>query len=190
MAGKFIKSAITTEDWPDSTMIEVGIVGRSNAGKSTIINVIAGHKGLARTSSSPGKTDILNFFEIDKKFVLVDMPGYGYAARGQTARDSWTPMIENYLKNRTNLKGVILVMDIQRDWSEDEINLVNWVAQNDLKVILALNKMDKLNQKELAARKKEFKNIHSVDDIVITSTKHKETIELLLRSVFDNILRT
>lgn len=190
MAAKFIKSATELTGCPASSLPEVGFVGRSNAGKSSIINALAKQKHLARVSQAPGKTDVLNFYEFDDKFMLVDMPGYGYASRGQQARDSWTPMIENYLQGRQQLKGVVLVMDVQRPWSEDEFNLVNWLREYDLPVILVLNKVDKLNQKEKAQKNREFASIDSVAAIVFTSADKKIGVDELNRAIFNNFFKS
>ncbi len=188
MIAKFIKSAADSRGWPENNSPEVGMVGRSNAGKSSIINKLAGQKNLARVSQAPGKTALLNFYQMDR-YTLVDMPGYGYASRGKSERDAWTPMIEEYLQNRENLKGVVLVMDIQRDWSVDERNLVSWLDQNGVPVVVALNKADKLNQKEMAERKRAMKSIRDVRGIVYTSAEKKTGIDDLNRMIFDTFLK-
>lgn len=190
MAARFIKSAANLEGCPLSQLPEVGIVGHSNAGKSTLINAMAKQKHLARVSQSPGKTDLLNFFEFDQKFMLVDMPGYGYAARGHKAREVWAPMIEDYLRDRENLQGVVLVFDMARKWSQDEKNLVDWLADCGLPVILALNKVDKFNQKQLAAKKREFEAIPGVMDRLYISADRGQGVQDLLRTVFDKLIRT
>lgn len=190
MIAKFIKSASKLEECPESSLPEVGFVGRSNAGKSSLINAITKHKNIARVSSAPGKTDLLNFYEIDSKFMLVDMPGYGYATRHQDLKESWTPMIESFLQHRENLKGVVLVADIKRPWGKDEENLVGWLANYGLPVVVAANKIDKLNQKDLSAKKREFDAIDGVSTTIYTSSTKHTGIDNLLRTVFDKIIRT
>lgn len=190
MAARFIKSAANFEGCPASALPEVGIVGRSNSGKSSLINALTKQKGLARVSQSPGKTELLNFFSVDNRYVLVDMPGYGYAARGHAAREAWGPMIEDYLQYRENLKGVILVVDVARDWSQQEGELVDWLAQFGVPVILAINKIDRLNQKEKASRRREYDAVTSVLDRVYTSAAKGLGVKDLERTIFEKLLRT
>ena len=122
--------------------------------------------------------------------MLVDMPGYGYAARGHAARDAWAPMIEGYLRDRENLKGVVMVMDVCRPWREDESNLVEWLLNFDRPVVLALNKVDKLNQKERAAKEREFAAMQDVSAVVYVSAYRRQGIDDLLRTVFEKLLRS
>lgn len=189
MSSQFIKSAADQGGYPVSRLPELAIVGRSNAGKSSFINAIAKRKSLARVSSTPGKTDLLNFYEIDAKFMLVDMPGYGYAARSEVERKKWSPMIETYLQTRENLRGVALIFDINRPWSQDEASLVDWLDDQGVKVILVLNKVDKLNQKELNSKKREFAEIPGVIDTIFTSAAKGQGIDTFIRSVFENMFR-
>jgi GTP-binding protein len=186
MAGKFIKSAADFEGCPPPKLAEIGIVGRSNSGKSTLINAISKQKNLAKTSQTPGKTQLLNFFDIDGKYVLVDMPGYGYAARSQEQKSAWSPMIEQYLQYRDNLAIVILVMDVNRAWSQDEQNLVEWLANFGLPVVLAVNKCEKLNQSQKVAKSREFAEIDCVAATVFVSAEQRIGIDELMRTVFEN----
>jgi len=129
---QFIKSAVLAKDYPNHNMAEVAIAGRSNAGKSSFINGLAKSK-IAKVSSTPGKTRLLNFFNMEDSYVLTDMPGYGFAARSGNELREWQQMIETYLTTRENLKGLILVMDIRRSWTNDEeimrLFLKNMVSQ-------------------------------------------------------------
>lgn len=107
------------KDFPESKMKEIAMAGRSNAGKSSLINIWANTK-IAKVSQSPGKTRLLNFFNMNNSYIIVDMPGYGYASRGGDEVTAWRKMVENYLKQRPQLAGLVLVMDIARDWEDDE----------------------------------------------------------------------
>jgi GTP-binding protein len=189
MSAKFIKSASDLTGWPETRLPEVGIVGRSNAGKSSVVNALTNHKKLAKVSSTPGKTALLNFFEIDKKFILVDMPGYGYASRARTERQMWTDMIESYLASRQQLRGVMLVIDCQRPWSQDESNLVTWLNDYDVNVMLVVNKIDKLNQKELNIMKQHYSKVDIVQGICYVSASQKKGFQELNQKIFNLFIK-
>ena len=144
VSATFVTSAATPDGFPPPTLPELAVVGRSNVGKSTLINALVGNAGLARTSRTPGRTRLLNWFEIDKKFHLVDLPGYGYAEVNKDLRDSWRPLIETYLGKRTVLAGVLLLIDVRRGVQEEELDFIPWLAERALPVVVALTKADKL----------------------------------------------
>jgi GTP-binding protein len=123
---------------------EVAVVGRSNVGKSSLINALVGQDGLARTSRTPGRTRLINWFAVEERFHLVDLPGYGYAQVNQATRDSWRPLIEGYLAERTSLAGVLLLIDIRRGVQDEELDFVPWLDQRATPVTVALTKADKL----------------------------------------------
>jgi len=128
-------------------------LGRSNAGKSSLLNALSNSRKLAQVSSSPGKTRLLNFFDVDAKYRIVDLPGYGFAARSQAERTEWSQMVENFLSVRGNLTGALLIMDIRRDWSLDETHLLEWLQTRDLPLAIALTKSDKLGKNDIQKRK-------------------------------------
>ncbi len=134
-------------------MPEVAFLGRSNAGKSSLLNALANQKKLAMVSASPGKTRLLNFFDVDAKYRIVDLPGYGFAARSKSEREEWSQMVENFLGTRENLRGALLVMDIRRDWTLDETHLLEWLMARDLPMAIALTKSDKLGESDIRKRK-------------------------------------
>lgn len=179
MAGKisFIKSAVLPKDYPIHHKLEVAFMGRSNAGKSSLINNLSKSK-IAKVSQTPGKTRLLNFFDFDK-YVLVDMPGYGYASRSGSEIAEWQPMIEEYLSERDSLVGLVLVMDIRRKWTKDELILSQFVQSHGRPVAIALTKADKITkteaQKFLAKHKKDSK-INAI--FVISNTKQSGYEEL------------
>ncbi|MDD2762088.1 MAG: ribosome biogenesis GTP-binding protein YihA/YsxC, partial [Methylomonas sp.] len=128
---------------PDQGM-EIAFAGRSNAGKSSAINTLVQQNALARVSKTPGRTQLLNFFEIDEQRKLVDLPGYGYAKVPEAVKRDWQKMMENYLKNRQALCGIVLVMDIRHPLTEFDWQMVGWCEHSKLPLHILLTKSDKL----------------------------------------------
>jgi GTP-binding protein len=151
----FITSAAKPEQFPPESLPELAVVGRSNVGKSSLINALTGQDGLARTSRTPGRTRLVNWFEVNGKFLLVDLPGYGYAEVSRDMRESWRPLIESYLADRTSLAGVLLLVDVRRGPGEEELDFVPWLDQREIPVVVALTKSDKLpkNKRNLEVMK-------------------------------------
>ncbi|RII28073.1 MAG: YihA family ribosome biogenesis GTP-binding protein [Geobacter sp.] len=147
---EFIKSAVKPRDYPPAELPEVAFVGRSNVGKSSLINVLAGRKGLVRTSSTPGRTQLINFFNINNVLNLVDLPGYGYAKAPPDVRKQWQPMIETYLAERDTLKAVVLILDIRRTPSGGDLDMLHWLHRYNIPPIIVLTKCDKLSKNERA----------------------------------------
>lgn len=147
----FVISAAEPTGFPPGRAPEVAFVGRSNVGKSSLINDLTGHGGLARTSRTPGRTRLINWFEvaITKSRVLhfVDLPGYGYAEVGVEMRKRWRPLIEAYLE-RPNLAVVVLLLDARRDVGPDELDFMAWLAERKLQAIVVVTKADKLSKHE------------------------------------------
>jgi len=146
----FIKSAVKPKDFPPAELPEVAFVGRSNVGKSSLINVLSGRKALVRTSSTPGRTQLINFFDINGILTLVDLPGYGYAKAPPDVRKQWGPMIETYLAKRENLKTVVLILDIRRIPSDGDLDMLGWLQRYNIPPIIVLTKCDKLSKNERA----------------------------------------
>jgi GTP-binding protein len=146
---EFVTSATEPSQFPAGGLPEIAFAGRSNVGKSSLLNALLGRKSLARVSRTPGRTRLLNFFRVvvaDKngaEFVFVDLPGYGYAKVAKAVREQWGPMIEGYLSARSALRGVVLLTDVRRG-EQDEINLVRWVQEQGLGLIAVATKIDKL----------------------------------------------
>jgi len=141
---RFVISAAKPEDFPPGRLPELAVVGRSNVGKSSLINALVHQQGLARTSRTPGRTRLLNWFEVDERFHLVDLPGYGYAAVDKDMRAGWQPLIEAYLDKRDVLAGVLLLIDVRRGPEEEELDFVPWLEQRKVPIVVALTKADKL----------------------------------------------
>ncbi len=147
---RFIKSAVEMTDWPTGGEPEVTFVGRSNVGKSSLINSLVGRKDLARTSNTPGRTQLINFFSVNETIRFVDLPGYGFSRTPASVKRGWGPMIERYLLERENLKLVILLLDARRMPSEQDISIAAWLKTHDLPTLYVLTKIDKLSGNELA----------------------------------------
>jgi GTP-binding protein len=147
---EFIKSAVKPKDYPEITLPEVAFVGRSNVGKSSLINVLVNRKSLVRTSSTPGRTQLINFFDVNGRLVLVDLPGYGYAKAPPELRKQWQPMIETYLAERENLRAVVLILDIRRIPSDGDLQMLRWLDTYGVPPIIVVTKCDKLSKNEQA----------------------------------------
>ena len=154
-SAKFICSAVTPEQYPPADLPEVAFAGRSNVGKSSLINKILNRKKLVRTSKTPGRTQLLNFFEINELYRFVDLPGYGYAKVPAEVQKRWRPMVETYLTSRLNMRGMVLLLDIRREPSREDLNLWRWLQTMSIKVLTVITKVDKLSRnkrnKQIAA---------------------------------------
>ena len=172
---EFILSAAAVRHMPPDHGAEVAIAGRSNVGKSTFINVLTGIRKLARTSKTPGRTQLINFFLINKTFSFVDLPGYGYAKVPASVRKKWGPMIETYLSTRKTLKGVALIMDIRRFPSIQELNFIEWLYYYNIPGILILTKADKLSKTKQLTQQAIIGKALSVDkdDLILFSAKSR-----------------
>jgi len=144
----FIKSAAKAKDYPVSELPEIAFAGRSNVGKSSLVNVLVNRRNLVRTSSTPGRTQLINFFDVNERLVLVDLPGYGYAKAPPDVRKQWKPMIETYLTKRENLRGVVLILDIRRIPSDGDLEMLGWLDAWNMPAIIVLTKWDKLSKNE------------------------------------------
>ena len=145
-SAEFVKSAVKPANYPPAALPEIAFSGRSNVGKSSLINTLVNRKHLVKTSSTPGRTQLINFFIINKTISFVDLPGFGYAKVPASVRKSWGPMIETYLTTRNTLKGVVLIMDIRRIPGVQELNFIEWFHYFNIPSILILTKSDKLSK--------------------------------------------
>ena len=137
-----------TSKFPTYELPEVAFAGRSNVGKSSLINSLLCRKNLARTSSSPGKTVTINFYNVNNEFFLVDLPGYGYAKASEAERAKWGKMIEKYLRTREQLRAVILLIDIRHAPTKDDVMMFEWITSNGLEPIIAATKLDKIKRSQ------------------------------------------
>ena len=147
---EFVWAATEPGRFPPPRLPEIAFAGRSNVGKSSAINRLLGRRGLARTSSTPGRTQQLNFFAVDDRLVFVDLPGYGYARVSQAARAAWRPLVESYLGTREALAGVVLLVDVRRGLETEEHELLEFVAAHDVPAVVLATKVDKLRRGERA----------------------------------------
>ena len=144
---EFIGGMAEKHGWrPDSPLPEVAFAGRSNVGKSSLLNALVRRKSFARVSRTPGRTREINFFRVNNNFVLVDLPGYGYARISKERKAEWRPMIESYLRRTTQLRGIVLLLDIRREPSEDDRAMLDFLAEVEVPTIVALTKTDKLSK--------------------------------------------
>jgi GTP-binding protein len=194
---KFLISVAGTEQFPQDSGREVAFAGRSNAGKSSAINAILARKGLARTSKTPGRTKLLNFFEVEPGQRIIDLPGYGYARASPVEKKQWTALVGK-LPQRENIAGLFLIVDIRRGFMESDMQLVEWAASAGWELHILLAKADKLNQRERAAVLKDAESIleevvegvsvqlFSAHDGIGVATAQKRLIEMLTSSRTEN----
>lgn len=149
ISAEFVKSATAPQHYPRDDRPEIAFMGRSNVGKSSLINSLLGVKGLARTSSTPGRTQLINFFLINNAFYFVDLPGYGYARVPTEIRESWGPMIENYLASRKNLVLSIAITDSRHSPTKLDVLMQEWLEANQKPFIVVATKADKLSNNQL-----------------------------------------
>jgi GTP-binding protein len=144
---EFLGGMAERHGWrPESSLPEVAFAGRSNVGKSSLLNSLVRRKSFARVSRTPGRTREINFFRINNAFVLVDLPGYGYARVSKEKKAQWRPLIESYLRRTTQLRGIVLLLDIRREPSDDDRAMLDFLAEMEVPTIVALTKMDKLTK--------------------------------------------
>ena len=148
LSANFIKSAVLPPDYPPPSLPEIAFAGKSNVGKSSLINILLQRKGLAKTSSSPGCTQMINFFNINDEFSFVDLPGYGFAKVPLAVKKKWGPMVEAYLQGRSSLRLVIFILDIRRDPSENDLAMFRWLEFYGIAYLLVLTKIDKLSKQQ------------------------------------------
>lgn len=181
-------SATNKSHYPQDDIPEVALAGRSNVGKSSFINTMLNRKNLARTSGKPGKTQLLNFFNIDDKLRFVDVPGYGYARVSKKEREKWGKMIEEYLTSRENLRAVISLVDLRHEPSADDVQMYEFLKYYEIPVILVATKADKIprgkwNKHESMIKKK--LDFDKTDAFIIFSSVNKTGVEEAWDAIFD-----
>ncbi|MEN8212511.1 MAG: ribosome biogenesis GTP-binding protein YihA/YsxC [Thermodesulfobacteriota bacterium] len=182
---EFIKSAAKPHHYPEHDLPEIAFAGRSNVGKSSLINTLIQRKNMVKTSSKPGCTQLINFFSINEILSFVDLPGYGYAKVSKKIRAQWQPMVEQYLSMRKNLYGLILLIDIRRDPKKEEFDLLEWLEAHETPHLVILTKSDKISKTK---QKKRFFSICSQlqreeNQIILFSAKTKKGRDTILDEV-------
>ena len=171
---------------PDTEYPEVAFAGKSNVGKSSLINSLMNRKSYARTSSQPGKTQTINFYNINDCMYLVDLPGYGYANASPAVKAKWGKMIEKYLRKSANLKQVFLLVDIRHDPSENDKMMYNWIVDNGFRPVIIATKLDKLKRSQVAKHVKAVRTGLGLreDDILIPfASETKQGLDVLWETV-------
>jgi len=148
MVAEHIRSAASWHDFPPASLPEVAFLGRSNVGKSSLLNALVGKKGLAYTSAKPGCTQLINFYLIDEKLRLVDLPGYGYAKVPLNVKAQWKGLIDSYLTQRDSLEMAVMLIDARRGWMEPDLELKQWLEHQNLPFVVVATKIDKLSRNE------------------------------------------
>jgi GTP-binding protein len=174
VSAEFLTGAVSFKQYPDSVCPELAFVGRSNVGKSSLINSLLNRKKLVKTSQTPGKTQEINFFKINNEFIFADLPGYGFAKVPQSVQKRWKKMIEDYLLQRETLLAVIFIIDLRRSPSPLDLDLQRWLESCGVQYLLVGTKVDKLSQLET---KKQIKKLNSAyfnegeDQLLVYSSK-------------------
>lgn len=186
----FITSAVKPIQYPEMQLPEVAFVGRSNVGKSTIINSLTNRKKLAKVSNTPGRTRLVNFFLINGQCLLVDLPGYGYAKISKTEKAAWGKIIEDYLIARSNLKKVVLLVDARHKPTEDDRLMLDYLRYYQKEVIVVATKLDKLKRNDIKKNEKMIREALDLKEekILFYSALTKENLQIAIDDIFKDIL--
>ena len=185
---EFIISAVKPAQYPTDNLVEYAFVGRSNVGKSSLINTLTNRRKLVKVSGTPGKTRLINFFLINNSFYFVDLPGYGYAKVSKTEQAKWGKMMEDYLIRRPQLQKVALLVDCRRKPTKDDLLMYGWIKHFGYEVVIVATKKDKLNRAELTKNNKlirETLNLEPGEEIINISSLKKVGVKELLGNMFN-----
>lgn len=185
-SAEFVLSAKEPAHYPAASLPEIAFAGRSNVGKSSLINTLLNRKGLARTSNTPGRTQEINFFLVNERFAFIDLPGYGYAKVPEAMRKQWGPMVETYLRERDTLRLVVVILDVRRDPSAEDLQLMEWLQCYRIPFLICLTKTDKVSKNVFANRRRliaEKIRFSPEPALMAFSAKTGEGKELLWREI-------
>lgn len=172
---KLLISAVSEQQFPEGNLPEIAFVGRSNVGKSSLINMILGRRSFARTSQTPGKTRTINFYEINQQLRLVDLPGYGYAKVSKAEKAKWAGFIERYIEGREELLRVVLLLDARHEPTQDDKAMIQYLRHQGRPFLVALTKIDKVKQADLAKRRQLLRQVGlPEEDVIATSATSKK----------------
>jgi len=184
VSAEFITSALRPEQYPRDGLPEVAFAGRSNVGKSALINCLVQRRKLVKTSRTPGRTQLINFFKINDSFLFVDLPGYGYAKAPKDLRATWGPMVETYLDCRKDLRGIVQIMDLRHPPTPDDMGLWEWFKEKKMPAIPVLTKADKMSRAKwgpLVQSAGRILGISAADFVVFSAQTRHGRDELLAR---------
>ncbi len=186
-SAEFVTSAVKPAQYPPTDFPEIAFAGRSNVGKSSLINTLVNRRHLVKTSSTPGRTQLINFFLINQTLSLVDLPGYGYAKVPQAVKKQWGPMVETYIANRACLQAMVLLIDARRVPVEEELRFIDWLRHYQIRMIPVLTKADKLSKNERIKQRAAAARILLLpaDELILFSTKTRLGKEELWRRITD-----
>lgn len=189
---ELVAVAVKPVQYPAENMAEIAFSGRSNVGKSSLLNLLTGRKKLARVSGAPGKTRTINFYEIDGDFRIVDLPGYGYAKVSKSISEDWGPMMEKYLSERPNLLKVIQLVDIRHEPTKLDIQMYDYLRHYGLDGVVVATKADKVSRNEMVKNVSKIRKVLklSAEDVVIPVSALKRTGQELLLEEIEKILNT
>lgn len=168
-SGEFVGSFFALSQLPKDRLPQVALAGRSNVGKSTLLNRMVGQKNLAKVSGTPGKTRSLNFFLVNEKFYLVDLPGYGFAKVSKTLREQWGKLIEEYLTTGEHLVGLVLLLDVRRDVTDEDFMLLDWLAARHLPALAVITKTDKVSRDQANRKVRQIEQALNIPAIPFSS---------------------
>ena len=177
ISAEFMISAVSDAQYPRGDLPEIAFVGRSNVGKSSLINSLLNRKKLVKTSATPGKTQMINFFDVNHEFVCADLPGYGFAKVPKAVQKKWQVLVEQYLTTRENLKTVVLIVDIRRKPTDLDLHMQEWLEEYNVDYILVATKADKLSQAEQSKQLKQIRQAFVKDsgqELVAYSSKNQK----------------
>ena len=170
-------SAVSKRQYPNTDLPEIAFAGRSNVGKSSLINKLLNRKKLARVSAQPGKTATINFYDIDKKMIFVDLPGYGFAKVSKQEKEKWGKMIEDYLNEREQLVQVVLLVDMRHKPTNDDVMMFNWIVDSGFEPVVIATKKDKVKPSQREDALKLIKDTLGIDDVIPFSSEKGDGVD-------------